>query len=344
MKNDRFLRACRREPVDVTPVWFMRQAGRSQAEYREIRKQYTLIEITHNPELCAEVTILPVKQYDVDAAILFSDIMVPIAPIGLPFDIRAGGPVIETPIRSKADVDKLHDFDMEQDLPYVIQTIQILSKELHVPLIGFSGAPFTLASYMIEGGPSRNHLKTKTMMYEHPDIWFALMDRLEKTIITYLEGQVNAGADALQIFDSWVGALSPFDYETYVLPTMKRIIQGISHLAVPNIHFGVGTGELLPLMKQAGSDVLGVDWRVPLADARKRAGHDVALQGNLDPATLLGPWQEIERRTRVIIDQGIQQPGFIFNLGHGVYPETNGEILRKLAHFVHEYSSNKVRQ
>jgi uroporphyrinogen decarboxylase len=341
MKNDRFLRACRREPVDATPVWYMRQAGRSQAEYREIRKKYTLMEITHIPELCAEVTILPVRQYDVDAAILFSDIMVPIGAIGLPFEIRSGGPVIETPIVTKADVDKLHDLDMESDLSNVIQTIQIVTRELDVPLIGFSGAPFTLASYLVEGGPSRNHLKTKSMMYKAPDVWFALMDRLEKTIIAYLEGQVRAGAHALQIFDSWVGSLSPFDYEQYVLPSMKRIFEGIRHLNVPKIYFGVGTGELLKLMSQAGSDVVGIDWRVPLSDARERVGDHLAIQGNLDPATLLGPWPEIERRARMILDQGNQHKGYVFNLGHGVYPETNGEVLKQLTQFVHDYSSKQ---
>jgi uroporphyrinogen decarboxylase len=338
MKQDRFLRACRREPVDAIPVWYMRQAGRSQAEYREIRKTYSLLDITRIPELCAEVTLLPVKQYQVDAAILFSDIMVPIGAIGLPFEIKSGGPVIEHPIRTKADVEKLHDFDMETDLPHVMQAIQILTRELDVPLIGFSGAPFTLASYMVEGGPSRNHLKTKSMMYQAPDIWFALMDRLERTIITYLEGQVKAGVHAVQIFDSWVGALSPFDYEQYVLPSMKRIFAGIRHLNVPKIYFGVGTGELLHAMREAGPDVIGIDWRVPLAEARRRVGDQVTIQGNLDPAALLGPWPEIERRAKHIIDQGIQHPGFIFNLGHGVYPETNGEVLRQLTEFIHDYS------
>lgn len=338
MKNDRFLRACRREPVDTVPVWYMRQAGRYQPEYREIRKKYSLIEITQIPEVCAEVTILPVQQLGVDAAILFSDIMVPIGAIGLPFEIRGGiGPIIEHPIASLADVEKLHDLDMEKDLGYVTETIRILARELSVPLIGFSGAPFTLASYMVEGGPSRNHLRTKAMMYSAPEVWNALMARLEKTIIDYLEEQVKAGADALQLFDSWVGAVSPEDYKQYVLPSVQRIFQGIAHLQVPKIYFGVGTGELLRDIRETGADVIGIDWRVPLSEARKRVGDSVAIQGNLDPALLLAPWPEIEKRAHVIIDQGSKHPGFIFNLGHGVFPEASVETLRRLTETIHNY-------
>ncbi|MBO8172523.1 MAG: uroporphyrinogen decarboxylase [Bacillaceae bacterium] len=343
MKNDRFLRACRQEKTDTVPVWYMRQAGRYQPEYREIRKKYSLIEITTIPDVCAEVTMLPVQQLGVDAAILFSDIMVPVGAIGLPFEIKSGvGPVIETPIRTLDDVNRLHDFDMEQDLGYVVETIQILNRELDVPLIGFSGAPFTLASYMVEGGPSRNHLKTKAMMYRAPEVWEALMARLEKTIVHYLEGQVKAGAQALQIFDSWVGTLSPLDYKRYVLPAVKRIFAGIQHLDVPKIYFGVGTGELLTQFPETGADVIGIDWRVPLSEAGKRVGDNVAIQGNLDPAVLLAPWPEIEQRAKTIIDQGKQHPGHIFNLGHGVFPDVEVDTLRRLTEFIHEYGRTSL--
>jgi uroporphyrinogen decarboxylase len=339
MKNDRFIRACRGEKVDKAPVWYMRQAGRYQPEYRAIRKKYSLVEITKNPQICVEVTALPIKQLGVDAAILFSDIMIPVGAIGMPFELNPG-PVIESPIRSLADVNKLHDIDVEGDLPYVLKTIRILSRELPVPLIGFSGAPFTVASYMIEGGPSRELSKTKQMMYKAPEVWFSLMDRLEKTMITYLEAQVHAGADALQIFDSWVGSLAPGDYREYVFPTMKRIFDGLAHLNVPKIYFGVGTGELLPSFCETGATVIGVDWRVPMREASQRVGKQIAIQGNLDPAVLLAPWPEIERRAKDIIDQGIGHPGFVFNLGHGVTPDVSADTLRKLTDFVHEYSHN----
>ncbi|MCF6092472.1 uroporphyrinogen decarboxylase [Microaerobacter geothermalis] len=335
--NDRFLRACRRETVDTTPVWYMRQAGRYQPEYREIRKKYSLIDIVKIPELCVEVTTLPVQQLNVDAAILFSDIMVPLDPIGMPFEIRSGiGPVVDHPIQALADVERLHDLD-PNDLSFMTETIKILSRELPVPLIGFSGAPFTLASYMIEGKPSRDYLKTKAMMYSDPKTWFALMNRLEKTIIDYLEIQVNAGAKALQIFDSWAGALSPDDYREYVLPTVQRIFQGISHLDVPKIYFGVGTGELLFDLKQTGADVLGVDWRVPLKEASPRIGNEIAIQGNLDPALLLAPWDVLKQKAMEIIDAGREHSGHVFNLGHGVFPTASVDTLKRLTEFIHEY-------
>lgn len=339
MKNDRFLRACRGEKVDQVPVWYMRQAGRYQPEYRAIRQKYSLIEITENPEICVEVTRLPIQQLGVDAAILFSDIMVPVGAIGLPFDLNPG-PIIDNPIRTLQDVKRLHDIDVEGDLPHVLETIRILSRDLPVPLIGFTGAPFTLASYMIEGKPSRDYHKTKAMMYGAPDVWFALMDRLEKTVIEYLRHQIKAGAHAVQIFDSWVGALAPRDYEQYVLPTMKNIFKGLSDLNVPKIYFGVGTGELLPLMKQAGSTVMGVDWRVPMDQARRRIGEQFAIQGNLDPGVLMAPWPEIEIRVKEILDEGMQHPGYVFNLGHGITPDVSIETLQRLTQFVHEYSSS----
>jgi uroporphyrinogen decarboxylase len=337
MNNDRFLRACRGEKVDTVPVWYMRQAGRYQPEYRAIRQKYSLVEITKNPEVCVEVTTLPIKQLGVDAAILFSDIMVPVGAIGMPFELNPG-PIIENPIRSLNDVERLHDIDVEGDLPHVLEAIRILSRDLPVPLIGFTGAPFTVASYMIEGRPSRDYSKTKTLMYHAPAVWYALMDRLEKTTIEYLKAQIHAGAHAIQIFDSWVGALAPRDYCEYVLPTMKRIFDGLAQLDVPKIYFGVGTGELLPYFRETGATVIGIDWRVPINEASQRIGKNIAIQGNLDPAVLLGPWPEIEKRAKEIIDQGIEHPGFVFNLGHGVTPDVSVDTLRRLTDFVHEYS------
>lgn len=342
MVNDRFLRACRGEKVDTVPVWYMRQAGRYQPEYRALRQKYSLVDITRIPEICAQVTSLPVTQLGVDAAILFSDIMVPVGAIGMPFELNPG-PVIESPIRGLADVQKLHDIDVEGDLPYLLETIRLLAKDLTVPLIGFAGGPFTVASYMIEGGPSRELMKTKTMMYRAPEVWYALMDRLEKTTIAYLEAQINAGASAVQIFDSWVGSLSPSDYREYVFPTMQRIFNGLAHLDVPKIYFGVGTGELLTTFRETGATVLGVDWRVPLQAASERVGHGIAIQGNLDPAVPMAPWPEIERRAKTIIDDGVKHTGFIFNLGHGITPEIPVENMQRLTQFVHEYSHSILK-
>jgi uroporphyrinogen decarboxylase len=339
MKNDRFLRACRGEKVDQVPVWYMRQAGRYQPEYRAIRQKYSLVEITRNPEICVEVTSLPVQQLGVDAAILFSDIMVPVGAIGMPFELNPG-PIIENPIRTLDDVNRLHDIDVEGDLPHVLEAIRILARELPVPLIGFSGAPFTVASYMIEGKPSRDYSKTKALMFHAPDVWFALMDRLEKTTIEYLKAQIHAGAHAVQIFDSWVGALSPRDYREYVYPTMKRIFDGLASIDAPKIYFGVGSGELIPQWRETGASVIGVDWRVPMNEASRRVGKQIAIQGNLDPAVLLAPWPEIERRAKEIIDHGIEHPGFVFNLGHGVTPDVSVETLQRLTQFVHEYSES----
>jgi uroporphyrinogen decarboxylase len=337
--NDTFLRACRKQKVDVVPVWYMRQAGRYQPEYREIRRKHSLLEICRHPELCAEVTTLPVRQLGVDAAILFSDIMVPVGAMGVDFAIRSNvGPVIHNPIRSMADVSRLKPVEPEDDLPYVMESIRILSRSLPVPLIGFSGAPFTLASYMVEGGPSRHYLKTKTLMYRSPDIWFALMDKLEQMIVSYLKAQIAAGAHAVQVFDSWVGSLSPEDFREYVMPTMRRIFQKLGETETPVIYFGVGTGELLPMWRELDAHVIGLDWRVPLGEARRRLGSRFALQGNLDPAVLLAPWSEIERRAQAILEEGMAQPGYVFNLGHGVFPEVSVETLQRLTAFVHAYS------
>jgi uroporphyrinogen decarboxylase len=321
----------------------MRQAGRYQAEYREIRKHHTLEEICLEPELCAKVTMLPVDQLDVDVAILFSDIMIPLGPIGVDFSlVKDKGPEIANPFRSLRDVEQLREINPQVDLPHVLDTIAMLKQQLEVPLIGFSGAPFTLASYMIEGGPSRDYLKTKTLMHQNPDAWELLMDKLGNMVVTYLRAQVLAGADAVQVFDSWVGSLAPVDYRRYVMPTMKKIFSELQDLAVPSIYFGVNTGELLSDFSEVGASVVGVDWRVPIQVARERTNRQVALQGNLDPALLFAPWEVIESRARDIIDIGIMEPGFVFNLGHGVLPQVDPNVLKKLTAFVHEYSEYKI--
>ena len=340
--NDRFLRACRKEPVDCTPVWFMRQAGRYQLEYRELRKKYSLLEIATTPELCAEVTLLPVRQLGVDVAILFSDIMLPLGPMGVRFQIRENvGPVIERTVREPQDVERLRPLEPEEDLPFVLEAIRLLRQELEVPLIGFAGAPFTLASYLIEGGPSRAFLRTKALMYRDPGLWHRLLEKLTDSVAKFLKAQAQAGAQALQIFDSWVGCLSPRDYREYVQLHMRRLFAELRVLDVPVIHFGVGTGELLKLMKEAGGDMIGLDWRIELDRAWSRLGPTVGVQGNLDPAVLLGPWDVIERRALEVLEQAGGRPGHIFNLGHGVLPETPPDALKRLVELVHERSAQK---
>lgn len=337
--NDTILKAYRGEKTDYVPAWFMRQAGRSQKEYRELKEKYSLFEITHQPELCAYVTRLPVEHYDVDAAILYKDIMTPLPAIGVDVEIQKNiGPVIDNPVRSLADVEKLGMIDPEADVPYVMDTIRLLTQEqLDVPLIGFSGAPFTLASYMIEGGPSKNYHKTKTMMYRDPKAWFALMDKLGDVVISYVRAQINAGAKAIQVFDSWVGSLNASDYRYYIKPVMNRIFSELQKEGVPLITFGVGAGHLLLEWNDLPVDVIGLDWRTSITEARSM-GITKTLQGNLDPAILLADWETIESRTKAILDEGMSQPGYVFNLGHGVTPEINPETLKKLTRLIHEYS------
>ncbi len=338
--NDTFLRAARGEKTDYTPVWYMRQAGRSQPEYRKIKEKYSLFEITHQPELCAYVTRLPVEQYDVDAAILYKDIMSPLPSIGVDVEIKSGiGPVIDNPIRTTADVERLGEINPEQDVPYVLDTIKLLTNEqLSVPLIGFAGAPFTMASYMIEGGPSKNYNKTKAFMYAEPQAWFALMDKLAAMTITYARAQIKAGASAFQIFDSWVGALNVQDYRTFIKPVMERIFNELNEENVPLIMFGVGASHLANEWHDLPLDVVGLDWRLPISEARDR-GISKTVMGNLDPAILLAPWNVIEERAKAILDQGMELPSHIFNLGHGVFPQVNPDTLKRLAAFVHEYSA-----
>ncbi|MEK3855584.1 uroporphyrinogen decarboxylase [Cytobacillus sp. FSL H8-0458] len=341
--NDTFLKAARGEQTEHVPVWYMRQAGRSQPEYRAIKEKYSLFEITHQPELCAYVTRLPVEQYNNDAAILYKDIMSPLPAIGVDVEIKSGiGPVISNPIRSKADVEKLGEINPEEDVPYVLDTIKLLTQEqLTVPLIGFAGAPFTLASYMIEGGPSKNYNKTKAFMYAEPEAWFALMDKLGEMTIIYVKSQVKAGAKAIQIFDSWVGALNVEDYRYFIKPVMNRIFSALKEENVPLIMFGVGASHLALEWHDLPLDVVGLDWRLPIQEARAK-GITKTVQGNLDPAILLAPWEVIEEKAKAILDQGMAQPGYIFNLGHGVFPGVNPDTLKKLTAFIHEYSASKL--
>ena len=341
--NETFLKACRGEKTDYVPVWYMRQAGRSQPEYREIKQKYGLFEITHQPELCAYVTRLPVEQYNVDAAILYKDIMTPLPAIGVDVEIKSGiGPVIDNPIRTVQDVEKLGEITPEEDIPYVLDTIKLLTQEqLNVPLIGFAGAPFTLASYMIEGGPSRNYHKTKSFMYTEPKAWFALMDKLADMTIVYLKAQIKAGAKAIQIFDSWVGTLNVEDYKFYIKPVMNRIFSSLREEGVPMIMHGVGASHLANEWHDLPIDVVGLDWRLSIKEARER-GITKAVQGNMDPSYLLSSWEVIEQQAKSIIDQGLQQPGYVFNLGHGVFPEVNPDTLKRLTQFIHDYSKSKV--
>jgi uroporphyrinogen decarboxylase len=334
-----FLDACRRRPVTHTPVWFMRQAGRSLPEYRAARVGVPMMEACATPDLIVEITMQPVRRYAVDAAIFFSDIVVPLKAIGVDVDIKPGvGPVIADPIRDAAAVDRLRLLEPD-DVPYATEAVSALTGELAgIPLIGFAGGPFTLASYLIEGGPSKNHERTKAMMYGEPGLWARLLDRLADIAIAYLKVQVEAGAQAIQLFDSWVGGIAPADYRTSVLPHSSKIFSALEEYDVPRIHFGVGTGELLGLMGEVGADVVGVDWRVPLDDAVRRVDAGKALQGNLDPAILLAPWDVVAERTREVLAQGRTAEGHVFNLGHGVLPATDPGVLARLADLVHEES------
>lgn len=343
--NDRLIRASFKQQVDRVPVWYMRQAGRYDPEYRKIKEKYSLLEICRRPELAAEVTLMPVRKLGVDAAILYSDIMNPVASLGIDFDIVKNiGPVIDNPIRSAADVDRLRPIDVEGDLSHILETIRILDKEMDVPLITFAGAPFTIASYLIEGRPSKGYIRTKTMMYSEPEVWHKLMQKLGDMVITYVRAHIANGGKAFQLFDSWVGALSPNDFKTYVLPTITRIFTELSDLNVPKIYFpGVASGELLPTLTDLQANVIGLDWRVSITEGRKRLGGKFAVQGNLDPYVLTAPMDLIKQQAKVIIDEGIKEPGYIFNLGHGLFPEASLEKLRELTAYIHEYSAEVLK-
>ncbi|MFE7628181.1 uroporphyrinogen decarboxylase [Streptomyces sp. NPDC057509] len=331
-----FLKACRREPVPHTPVWFMRQAGRSLPEYLKVREGIPMLESCTMPELVAEITMQPVRRHKVDAAVYYSDIVVPLKAIGIDLDIKPGiGPVVAEPFRTRADLVRLRDLTPE-DVPYVTEAIGLLTAELGAtPLIGFAGAPFTLASYLVEGGPSRNHEHTKAMMYGDPELWADLLDRLAEITGAFLEVQIEAGASAVQLFDSWVGALAPADYRRSVLPASAKVFDAVARYEVPRIHFGVGTGELLGLMGEAGADVVGVDWRVPMDEAARRVGPGKALQGNLDPAVLFAPTAAVEAKTQEVLDAAAGLEGHIFNLGHGVMPNMDPDALTRLVEYVH---------
>ena len=340
--NQRFLRACRREPVDATPVWFMRQAGRYMPAYRAVRERHTLLEICRQPELAAEVTLQPVAAIDVDAAILFSDLLLPLEPMGIPFDfVKGEGPVIDQPVRSVEQIDRLIQFEPRESLAHVLDTIRLLRTPLanRVPLIGFAGAPFTLASYAIEGGPSRNFGRTKALMYSEPDAWHRLADTFAAIIADYLAAQIEAGVQAVQVFDSWVGALSPRDYREFALPHTKQIFDTVRPLGVPMLHFGTGTSTLLPAMKEAGGDVIGLDWRIPLDAGWDLIGKDRAVQGNLDPTLLLGPVERMLRGALEVLRLAQNRPGHIFNLGHGILPTTELSHVQTLARFIHEQTA-----
>lgn len=335
-----FLKACRREAVPHTPVWFMRQAGRSLPEYLKVREGIPMLESCMRPDLVTEITLQPVRRHKVDAAIYFSDIVVPLKAIGIDLDIKPGvGPVVADPIRTRADLARLRDLTPD-DVHYVTEAIGMLTGELGAtPLIGFAGAPFTLASYLVEGGPSRNHENTKAMMYGDPELWADLLDRLAEITAAFLKVQIEAGASAVQLFDSWVGALAPADYRRSILPASAKVFEAVAGYDVPRIHFGVGTGELLGLMGEAGADVVGVDWRVPLDEAARRVGPGKALQGNLDPAVLFAPTAAVEAKTREVLDAAAGLEGHVFNLGHGVLPSMDPDALTRLVAYVHEQTA-----
>jgi uroporphyrinogen decarboxylase len=335
-----FIRACRGQNVPYTPVWFMRQAGRSLPEYRKIREGIGMLESCRRPELVTEITLQPVRRHQVDAAILYSDIVVPIAAAGVDLDIVPGtGPVVAEPIRSQAGLERLRPITAA-DVDFVAESVRMLVGELGAtPLIGFAGAPFTLASYLIEGGPSRTYLKTKAMMYGAPELWHALLDRLADITLAFLRTQIDAGVSAIQLFDSWAGALSEADYRAYVLPHSAKVLGGLADAGVPRIHFGVGTAVLLGAMGEAGADVVGVDWRTPLDRATSLIGPGRAVQGNLDPAILFAGREVVEREARRVLEQGRAAPGHVFNLGHGVLPETDPDALTRLVALVHEASA-----
>ena len=334
-----FLAACRRQPVPHVPVWFMRQAGRSLPEYRRLREEHPAFDdVIHRPDLAAEVTMQPVRRHGVDAAILFSDLMTPVQAIVPGIGIHPGkGPVVEQPFRSPADVDRLRPLEPDADIPYVLETVRLVRDQLapDVALIGFAGAPFTVASYLVEGGKSRDYRHTKALMYGDPSTWRAFADRLADIALVSLRAQVEAGAQAVQLFDSWVGALSADDYRNLVLPSSQRIFEGLADLGVPRIHFGVGTGHLLPLMGDAGADVVGVDWRTPMAKARMLAGPGRAVQGNLDPTALFAPLPVVEQKVLDVLDDAGAAPGHVFNLGWGVLPETDPDVLTRVVEVVH---------
>ncbi|MBU2604109.1 MAG: uroporphyrinogen decarboxylase [Actinobacteria bacterium] len=337
----RFLKACRREQVDCTPVWMMRQAGRYLEEYRALRAQHSFLEMCRTPELAAEVTIQPLRRFELDAAIIFADILLPLPGMGIDLEFAQGeGPVIGNPVRSAADIDALRPLTPERDVPFLAEAIKMVRREIEgkVPLIGFSGAPFTLAAYVIEGGGSRNYVHTKRLMYGDPPAWHRFMEKMSDVVSVYLAYQIEAGAQVVQLFDSWVGTLGPADYREYVLPYSQRVIESIGG-AVPVIHFGTDTATLLTSMKEAGGDVIGVDWRMDLGEAWALLGDDVGVQGNMDPVILYAPPEVIEAKVQAVLDGAAGRAGHIFNLGHGILPTTPVEHAKVMIDAVHRLST-----
>jgi uroporphyrinogen decarboxylase len=342
--ESRFVKACKRLPVDRTPVWFMRQAGRYMSEYRAVRKQYSLIEICKKPEVAAEVTITAAEALGVDAAIIFADLLLPFEVMGLPFHFSAGeGPVIEKPVRHAEDIAHLRT-DRAADLGYVSEAVRLVCKHFgtRLPVIGFCGAPFTLASYMIEGGGSRNYVHAKKMMYLSPAVWDELLRKLVAVVSEYAAEQVRAGADVIQIFDSWVGCLGVEDYRRYVLPRTTELVRGLQKTGVPIIYFGTDSATLLPSMRETGAEVIGLDWRIPIDEGWGSLGYECAVQGNLDPVLLFADWKELKSRAEDILQRAAGRPGHIFNLGHGILPETPVESVKALAEFVQEHSTKII--
>jgi uroporphyrinogen decarboxylase len=338
---ERMLAACRRQPTDATPVWFMRQAGRSLARYRTLREQYPILTLAKTPELCTRITLMPVEELGVDGAVLFADIMLPLEAMGVSLEIQPDlGPVIHEPIRDLAGVERLRALDPEEGVPFVLEAIRNVRRELSgkAAVIGFCGAPFTLACYLIEGRPSRDYAQAKALMMREPSTWAALMDRLTEGMIRYLSAQVRAGADVIQVFDSWVGSLTPMDYEVSVLPWMRRIFDALRTTRAPTIAFGTGNAALLELIASGGPDLVSVDWRVRLDDAWRRIGFDRGIQGNLDPVRPVAGWAAAESGTREVLAQAAGRPGHVFNLGHGVLPETDPDVLRRIVDAVHGYA------
>jgi uroporphyrinogen decarboxylase len=344
--TDRFLGACRRQLVDCTPVWFMRQAGRYMATYQALRQRHALLDLCKTPELAAEVTLQPIQRLPVDAAIIFTDLLIPLEPMGAKLVFAPNeGPVIENPLRSAADVEALRPVEPTVDLAFTLEAIRLVRRELSgkVPLIGFAGAPFTLASYLIEGSGSRHYIQTKHLMYHRPEVWHRLLNKLAHMSMTFLQAQITAGAQVVQLFDSWVGCLAPDDYRRFVLPHTKEVIAGLRHTGAPVIHFGTGTAMLLEAMREAGGDVIGVDWRIPLDEAWRRIGYDVGIQGNLDPVALFAPLPEIEQRVDDILQRAGNRPGHIFNLGHGILPATPVEHVHAVIEMVHARSARQEK-
>jgi uroporphyrinogen decarboxylase len=344
-RSDRFLKACKLEKADCTPVWFMRQAGRYMKEYRQIREQHSLIEMFKTPELAAEITLQPVDAFEVDAAIIFSDILMPLEGMGMNLEFVEGeGPVLRNPVRSRPDVDALRVADPEADLSYLLKSIRIVRSEIEgeIPLIGFAGAPFTLAGYAIEGGSSSNFLVTKKMMYAEKELWDLLMDKISDSVAACLLAQVKAGAHVVQIFDSWAGVLSPSDYRKYVLPHTQKVFRALDRAGICTIHFGTGTAGMLPLISESGGNIISVDWRIPLDVAWHRIGSARGIQGNLDPAALLAPKPVLKEKAAEILELAGGQRGHIFNLGHGILQQTPEDSVKALVDFVHERSTGSA--